>query len=155
MSIETIRQLKQEALIPKVRVRKPIPRWSQKRLARMKEEKENKTDIGLDKWFEYHIEHSKMICENCGKDLSNYSYEDWRASQHHIIEKSKINGCPSVSCELDNHAVLGKWCCHAQWHTSQANAIKMPVFKTAKQRFELFKNKIAEEERRKIPQMFL
>ena len=75
---------------------------------------------------------SKKVCENCGKDLNHYSDEDWFGSQHHIIEKSKINGCPSVATVLENHGVLCKWDCHAQWHTSQSNAEKMPFFKIAK-----------------------
>lgn len=125
-------------------------------VSKLKEVIEKRRSVDdLQKWFEFHMEHSEMKCENCGADLSHYNERDWRGSQHHIIEKSKINGCPSVSCEIDNHGVLGKWCCHPQWHTSQENASKMPFFKIAKERFELFKNKISEPEQRKIPKMFL
>lgn len=109
----------------------------------------------LKNWFKFHMINSKMKCENCGADLSHYNETDWKGSQHHIIEKSGVNGCPSVSTNLLNHGVLGKWCCHSQWHTSYANAVKMPFFKIAKERFELFKDKIIESERKHIPEVLL
>lgn len=109
----------------------------------------------LKNWFKFHMINSKMECENCGADLSHYNETDWKGSQHHIIEKSGTNGCPSISTELSNHGVLGKWCCHPQWHTSYANAEKMPFFKIAKERFKLFKDKIIESEKRHIPEIFL
>lgn len=114
---------------------------------------EEKNELEL--WFLMHMNTSKKVCENCGGDLSHYDNKAWRGSQHHIIEKSKINGCPSVATEPLNHGVLGRWCCHPQWHTSYQNAVKMPFFKIAKERFELFKDKIIESERKKIPQCFL
>ena len=112
-------------------------------------------DVDLKNWFRFHMINSKMQCENCGADLSSYNEKDWKGSQHHIIEKSGVNGCPSVATEILNHGVLGKWCCHSQWHTSYFNAQKMPFFKIAKERFDLFKNKIREEELNKIPECFL
>jgi hypothetical protein len=132
-----------------------IPKQSEKRKAKLKEQKEAGTDNSIDRWFDYHIEHSKMFCENCLTDLSHYSYEDWRASQHHIIEKSKTNGCPSVAGELDNHMVLGKWCCHHKLTGTPNNIQYMERgFRIAKERFELFKNKILESEKSKIPTVF-
>lgn len=109
----------------------------------------------LKNWFKFHMINSKMECENCGADLSHYNDNDWKGSQHHIIEKSGVNGCPSVSTELLNHGVLGKWCCHSQWHSSYSNAQKMPFFEIAKKRFELFKDKISPDEWKKIPKYFL
>lgn len=112
-------------------------------------------DEDVSEWFRFHMEHSVKRCENCGADLSNYKEKDWRGSQHHIIEKSEINGCPSVAAEILNHGVLGKWCCHSQWHTSWDNAQKMPFFSIAKDRFETFKHLIHKSEQRKIPNCFL
>jgi hypothetical protein len=106
----------------------------------------------LDEWFVYHMQNSKKVCENCGADLSHYNKKDWYGSQHHIIEKSPTNGCPSVAAELLNHGVLGKWCCHPQWHTSYSNAQKMPFFKIAVERFKTFEDKIIEKS--KIPECF-
>ena len=114
-----------------------------------------KEDKGLQDWFRFHMVNSEMKCENCGADLSHYNEKDWKGSQHHIIDKSGVNGCSSVSKELKNHGVLGKWCCHSQWHTSYENAQKMAFFKIAKERFELFKDKISPDEWKKIPKCFL
>lgn len=109
----------------------------------------------LQEWFEYHLANSNKRCENCGVSLAHYNRLDLRASQHHIIEKSPTNGCPSVATELLNHAEIGKWCCHSQLHTSNANMVKMPVFPLLKERFLLFKDKIALHEIKKIPDCFL
>jgi hypothetical protein len=114
----------------------------------------------LREWFKYHAANSERKCENCGADLSSYSDADWRACQHHLIDKSPTNGCPSVAAVLENHGVLCKWGkgdsggCHSLWHSSYETASKMPFFKIAKERFEKFKHLISEEEKRKIPRVF-
>jgi hypothetical protein len=110
----------------------------------------------LKNWFRFHMLNSKMECENCGADLSHYNDNDWKGSQDHIIEKSVKNGCPSIATVLENHCVLGKWCgCHGQKHTSNLNLSKMKIFPELKRRFELFKDKIIEVEKHKIPECFL
>ncbi|MEO7048896.1 MAG: hypothetical protein ABI091_26575 [Ferruginibacter sp.] len=106
-------------------------------------------------WFYYHMNNSPKVCENCKADLSHYNEKDWYGSQDHIIEKSGLNGCPSVSCVLDNHCVLGKWCCHSQKHTSNFNLSKMAVFPLMKERFSKFGHLISENELKKIPEIFL
>ena len=111
--------------------------------------------IELNEWFKYNCANSPKKCENCGKDLSNLNDKYWRGSQDHIIEKSEINGCPSVASELDNHCVLGFFCCHSQKHTSHLNLSKMPIFPLLKERFKKFEHLINEEEKRKIPKIFL
>ncbi len=116
---------------------------------------QNSQDSLLNLWFRYHMVKSVKVCENCGSSLSHYSEAEWRGSQHHIIDKSPTNGCPSVAEEPLNHGVLGMFCCHSQWHTSYDNAAKMPIFKEFKRRFNLFKDKIIESEIRKIPECFL
>jgi hypothetical protein len=118
-----------------------------------KVQRELNGDSELDLWFSLKMNTCEKICENCGASLLNYNEWEWRGSQHHIIEKSKINGCPSVATNPYNHGVLGYWCCHSQWHTSWSNAVKMPFFKIAKERFELFKKDIVEVG--KIPECFL
>lgn len=109
----------------------------------------------LNDWFKYHMDNAERVCENCGADLRHYNDKDWRSCQDHIIEKSKINGCPSVAAELSNHCVLGLWClCHGQKHTSHYNLSKMNIFSELKKRFKTFEHLIKEEERRKIPDIF-
>ncbi|HEY9342153.1 MAG TPA: hypothetical protein VIQ23_11260 [Hanamia sp.] len=82
-------------------------------------------DVDLKNWFKFHMINSKMVCENCGEDLSHYNENDWKGCQHHVLEKSIFH---SVSTVLNNHVVLGKWCCHSQFHTSMLNASKMNIF---------------------------
>lgn len=86
---------------------------------------EYKKDAELAWWFKTHMERSEKVCENCGSYLGNYNNKDWFDSQHHVLEKSIF---PSVATNIDNHVVLGKWCCHSQWHTSMFNASKMKIF---------------------------
>lgn len=106
----------------------------------------------LKEWFLYHIKYAAKRCDNCGASIAHYNLKYLRGSQHHIIEKHL---CPSVASELLNHVVLGFFCCHQQAHTSYMNVVKMPVFRLMKERFELFKDKIADEERKNVPECFL
>lgn len=116
----------------------------------------NERSVELKEWFKYHMANSPKICENCGASLKHYNEKDWMGSQDHIIEKSEVNGCPSVAAVLENHCVLGKWCgCHGQKHTSNLNLSRMPIFPLLKERFAKFEHLIAQEERKKIPNIFL
>lgn len=138
----------------KLAIKKKNARLSAISRIRRQERAEN-GENELELWFLYHMHNSPRICENCGANLSHYDDRLWRGSQHHIIEKSKVNGCPSVATNLDNHAVLGFYCCHSQAGTSNLNLSKMPVFPLLKERFAKFEHLIAESERKKIPDIFL
>ena len=162
MPLAELQRIREERNIVKPKKLYVIPKKSAKKINQEKIQKTLKPMINkailedeLKEWFAFHMEHSEKKCENCGKDLSHYKEKDWRGSQHHIIEKSEINGCPSVAAELSNHGVLGKWCCHSQWHTSWENAQKMPFFKIALERFQTFKHLIHKSEYRKIPDCFI
>lgn len=106
----------------------------------------------LTEWFKYHMSHSLVECENCHLPLTDYDITSWHSSQHHIIEKHL---CPSVMAELDNHCVLGFYCCHQQAHASYEKLSLMPVFPLLQERFELFKNKITPDEVKFIPDVFI
>jgi len=103
--------------------REPVDRNLFKR-----EVKAPENNYDLNKWFEEKMK-SDHICENCGKSLAGLNNFEWRASQHHILEKSKFD---SLKAHPLNHLVLGFYCCHGQWHTSMLNASKMPIFSKAK-----------------------
>jgi len=114
-----------------------------------------KKNTDLELWFRMQMQANDKYCQNCGKSLYHYNDNDWRGSQHHIIDKSPLNGCPSVATHPLNHLVLGKWCCHSQWHTSFENASKMPVFSKAQEKFLLFERFIAPDELKKVnPYLF-
>jgi hypothetical protein len=96
----------------------------------------------LKEWFAYHMANSRKECENCGRSLHSYNEKDWYGSQHHLLEKSLF---PSVEGVLENHGVLGKWCCHHVWHSSWANASQMTFFPEAIKRIETFYHKVKEK----------
>ena len=104
----------------------------------------------LDMWFRYFMVNAKRECENCEASLTHYNEEDWMGSQHHILEKSIY---PSVAGNLNNHMVLGKWCCHGQWHTSLENASKMECFELAKIRIRKLLPSLTPEEANRIPEI--
>ncbi len=105
----------------------------------------------LTMWFNYFNVNAKRECENCEAPLTHYNQEDWMGSQHHILEKSIFL---SVAGNLNNHMVLGKWCCRGQWHSSQMNAQKMECFEMAKLRVRKLIPLLTEEEKRRIPDMY-
>lgn len=105
----------------------------------------------LDVWFDYHMNNSKKVCENCGADLKHYSRKDWYGSQHHVLEKSIFH---SVKTNLDNHLVLGRWCCHPQWHTSMLNASKMKIFPKAEEIVNKLYPLLKNEEQGRISEYF-
>src|SRR3990167_10740419 len=90
----------------------------QKHMDKVKGKEIEIDETELQKWFADKMENSARFCENCRQSLQHYNEKDWHGSQHHILEKSLY---PSVSTDPINHLVLGKWCCHPQWHTSWEN----------------------------------
>lgn len=116
--------------------------------------KEPKAETEQELWYLMQMHSNERVCDNCGLSLAHYNDWAWRGSQHHIIDKSPTNGCPSIACHPLNNLVLGYYCCHGQWHTSYMNAAKMPVFEKAKEKFLLFKSAIIESELKKIPTCF-
>lgn len=165
---DNIRLLKATALIPQ---RKPIyriPPFSKKRLAEMQRDLENKTDAGLDKYFDYHMANSAPICSNCGAEatwllLPKY-FILWRACQAHILPKREVSkgGFPSLKTNPDNHIVLfpswGGWLCgcHTSYDGSWMTASKMNIWPTV---VDIFKTKlypiIPDHEKRNIPELLM
>lgn len=107
-------------------------------------------DNDLELWFRLQMNANERVCDNCGKSLTHYNDWAWRGSQNHIVDKSPLNGCPSVATHPLNNNVLGMWCCHGIWHESFERQSKMPCFEKAKEKFQLFKSFIAPSELRKV-----
>lgn len=108
--------------------RTPTPKKPRKPIkTRSFKPKEGQSELNA--WFEDKMINSIPVCENCGKSLFGLNDVDWKGSQHHVLEKSLF---PSVKTHPLNHLVLGRWCCHPQWHTSMLNASKMKIFPKAK-----------------------
>lgn len=109
MGIEHIRKLKEEANLPKQKVRKPIPKKSKKKLAQEKEYKETaKKDAAFYKEI-YNA--SPHFCRNCNcrlpKTPSNFLF-------HHLLPKSKY---PQFRYVPENIALLCLTC-HSKCETN-------------------------------------
>jgi len=111
VGLEQIRQLKENALLPKVKVRKPIPKKSAKKLAQEKspEYKNEKTE--LEKWFKdiqaKHFTSYGGRCMECGAHIP---VEFARHAIAHLLAKKLFL---SVKTHPLNYLILGAGCgCH-------------------------------------------
>lgn len=153
---------------------KGIRKKSLKAIASEKAERENKTDVGLDKWFEERMATSEPVCAECGMraDWLLEPQEDakksaayklmWRACQAHILPKKKTYGFPSIATNPENHIILfpswgGHLCgCHgfydSNWYNASTMKIWPQVLQTMKKKLLPF---IAENEKKNIPEQLL
>lgn len=154
--------------------RKPIAKFSEKKLAEIKAQKENGGENTLDAWFEWQMANNKPVCEECGmeaywllepqedpKKAESYRLM-WRASQAHILPKKKRFGFKSVSTHRENHMVLfpswgGHLCgCHGFYDSTWYNASTMKVWGKAKRIFkETLYPLLPQEEHKNIPDELL
>lgn len=142
-----------------------IPKKSEKRLAKEKEQKDNKGDSGLDKYFDYHMKNSFPKCENCGLVAEWLLQEEysflWRSCQAHVLaKKDSIGGFPSIAANLLNHLVLfphfGGLCnCHGLYDSSYEAMAKMAVFPKAIDIINQLYPFIAKDERKYLPEMIV
>ncbi len=139
MSIENIRKIKDDALLPKTKKIYVIPKVSAKRKSAIGG-KTFVVDEELENWFKMKMRLPK-VCDNCGTRLNSLNEKEWRGSHHHILDKSLF---PSVKTHDLNHLVLGFYCCHSQWHTSIENAKKMPIWNYAKRKVQMFIDEVVE-----------
>lgn len=99
-------------------------------------------------WYEEKMQNSVRCCENCGKPLYDLSQVDWHGSQAHLLPKSLF---PSVATHPDNHAVLGRWCCHGRYDSNWMTASRMSVWPEAVRRLRRVIPLLAEKEQGRIP----
>jgi len=134
MGLEQIRQLKENALLPKVKVRKPIPKKSANKLAQEKspEYKNEKTE--LEKWFKdiqaKHFTSYGGRCMECGAHIP---VEFARHATAHLLPK-RIFG--SVKTHHLNYLILGAGCgCHDKTHRVDT-FVKMDIWGEAANRIK-------------------
>lgn len=123
-------------------------------MAKDKEEKDEGADLELKKWFEYVAGEiaKNPTCWNCGAYIPK---EFYRHASAHILPKRKDYGFPSVATHKMNFLVLGAGCgCHSTYDRSFDDAVQMPVFPIALERFRLFADFIEESERFRVPSCF-
>lgn len=153
MSAESIRKLKEEALLPKKKKVYFMPKVSKKKQKRDREEREerNGEDTEQQKWYKAIISSEDRVCWNCGTDLGSLTRDEMFSCVAHVLPKSIFH---SVATHPDNYMILGRYCnCHGQYDSSWENASKMPIFKEAIDRFIIMEPEVAE--RSKIPDMFI
>jgi hypothetical protein len=107
-------------------------------------------------WFNYHDEHSPLVCENCGNPLPEFA-KDVRLSHHaHILPKAHFK---SVLGNINNHLTLGGMfsdCgCHYAYDASWARVSRMPVITIVTRKFLLFRHEIALSEVKYLPEFLL
>lgn len=146
------RRMRKLDLLPKLPTRKekkPLNKVSDKKKQELAENTKEGKENALDKWFEFHMEHSKPICAECGMEAfwllkpqedkeKEKAYKlIWRASQAHVLPKKKNFGFSSIATNLDNHIVLfpswgGLLCgCHGFYDSNWYNASTMNIWKDA------------------------
>lgn len=109
----------------------------------------NKTLKG---WFDEQIKQRPEKCENCNEKIIIPPDITKRAAICHILPKKLFK---SVATHPNNRW-FGRLICHANADNKGNDyAASMPVAKIAKQRFETFKDLIAEEEKKHIPKYLL
>lgn len=114
-------------------------------------EKDKPNSVGVGKWFTKKRYEMKGVCCNCGKVTQKDNDLFFMWSIAHVLPKKIFD---SVAQNDDNWIEL---CidCHTLYDRNWLTASKMPVFKLAIKKFNLFKEQIADREVRHIPDCFL
>lgn len=120
MGLAEIRLLKEKALLPKQAKIYHIPKVSAKRAAKIKEQKDSKTDNALDKWFEERRTEMTGKCALCGGKTLKNSDDEYRRSIHHLFDK-RATMFPSVSTHPDNWLEVCFYgnSCHSGFHNGR------------------------------------
>lgn len=159
MSIENIRRIKEQALLPKPKKIYYIPKQSKKKAKQLKEQRENGTDAVLDAWFEEKRVEMTGKCCLCGGKTEKKNDETYRRSIHHLLDKRPIM-FPSVSCHPDNWIEVCFYgnSCHTNLHNKTITWELLhdsAEWKIIVEKFKKIYPFIAENERRNIPQLLL
>lgn len=108
----------------------------------------------LKDWYNYQIDRSTWVCDNCGELIDHFSEEARHAAQAHILPKHLFR---SVATHPLNRLHLGNgWgCdCHSKYDHSFKTAQQMPVMAWALVLFQQFAEEIAPGELRHLPTIF-
>jgi len=142
MGIENIRQIKEQALLPKEKKRYVIPKISEKKKKQVLLDSEGlKEKSELDKWFNDRKREMIGVCCNCGNPSMKFDANKFHWSIAHILKKSIFK---SVSTHKMNWLELC-WLCHQTFDSSYENAQKMYCWEEAKRKYLFFKNFIEEK----------
>lgn len=115
----------------------------------------NKEIVNLVSWYNDRKNEFTGRCQECGAVIPYYLRH---SSVAHVLPKKKDYGFPSVATHPQNAIELGPGAvcgCHTKYDNSWLSASKMKIFPLAKEKFKLIEPFIAEEERKRIPEIFL
>jgi hypothetical protein len=136
-----------------------IKKVSDKRAAKIKEQKENGSDNALDIWFEERRKEMTGRCVLCNGTTLKKDDENYRKSIHHLFDK-RPTMFPSVSTHPDNWLELCFYgnSCHTNVHNKTITWELLMDSAEAKLIIDKFKKiypAIAENERKNIPEILL
>lgn len=156
MGIEQIRQLKQEAELPRAPKKYTIPKKSKKKLAQEKEDRKERggDDTNLVKWYKDKMKLMSGRCMECGKSTTTKVYELAIHSICHLLAKRKTV-CPSVATHPLNWA---EYCtdCHYKFDNSAWEDIaQWKSWPEIRERLVYVYDHIAQDERRHFPDIVL
>lgn len=123
------------------------------KLATSKKPAEVKRDIkkSLKAWYEMQDTQAPACCENCGASLISTINFMPRAHICHIVEKSPINGCPSVATHPLNRW-FGCLDCHTIYDNQPAEVVaEMKIIPILRNRMRKVYPEIADNEKRRVP----
>jgi len=131
-----------------------IPKKSEKRIAKEKEQSETKgSETELQKWYARIMKTEKPICWETGNKINTEDKVAWHGSIAHVLPKSLF---PSVATHQCNYLILQMYGgTHGQYDSSWHNAQKMKVWPTAIDRFLMIEPDISADERKYIPDCLL
>jgi 5-methylcytosine-specific restriction endonuclease McrA len=135
-----------------------LPYWQQRQALKLagavpkKEERKKKEE--KKEFFRDQQAKAGGHCENCGASVLSTVAVNPNAIVAHIVPKSPKQGCPSVATHpLNCWIACGE--CHTNYDNKGAAYVQnMPIFEELKRRVSKFYNKIAPEERRRVPVYF-
>lgn len=128
------------------------PYWQQRRDLKNGAPPPKKKEVKdlLKKFYEAQAAIAPENCENCGASLLKTILAHPRGHIAHIVAKGG-HGCPSVDIDMNN-AWFACEDCHALYDGPKPEIIAtMKIIPTLRKRLKLFYDKIAQNERRRIP----
>lgn len=156
MGINEIRQLKEQAKLPKENKLYRIPRQSKKKQQELKEQKAEKITGGseLDRWFKERRKEMVGICANCGSKTTKNNDTYFKHSIAHLLPKRLFK---SIATHPDNWIELCYFekSCHANYDSHTLDLIDLNCFDEAIRKFVAMYPDIAPKERKYIPDILL
>lgn len=160
MGLEHIRQIKEEAKLPKQKKVYKIPKKSPKKLKQEAEDKSNfksgksKGNKEIGRWFDERRKEMTGICMHCGGKSTKDNNDYWLFSIAHILPKRLFK---SVATHPLNWIELCYFSpsCHANFDNYTIDITELNCYDTVIERFIAMYPDIDPKERKYIPDILL